>query len=124
MNLIDHILALTIFILVDYIYLSSVSGFFNKLVKKVQGTTIKLRYEGAIMCYILLYFGLYHFVLRNPKKKLKDRLIDAFVLGLVIYGVYETTNYAILKNWDINAVIIDTFWGGCLYAITTYIVTN
>jgi uncharacterized membrane protein len=47
---------------------------------------------------------------------------DAFLLGIVIYGVYETTNYALFKDWSILTVIIDTLWGGTLFAITTYIV--
>ena len=47
---------------------------------------------------------------------------EAFLLGIVIYGVYETTNYALFKNWSILSVIIDTLWGGLLFASTTYIV--
>ena len=45
--------------------------------------------------------------------------MDAFLLGIVIYGVYESTNYAILKNWNIKAVALDTLWGGILFALTT-----
>ncbi len=41
---------------------------------------------------------------------------------MVIYGVYETTNYALLKNWSILTVFIDTLWGGLLFAFTTYII--
>ena len=48
-------------------------------------------------------------------------LIDAFILGIVIYGVYETTTYAILEKWSPLAVILDTFWGGLLFTLTTYI---
>jgi len=43
-------------------------------------------------------------------------------LGIVIYGVYETTNYALLKDLSILTVIIDTLWGGLLFASTTYLV--
>jgi uncharacterized membrane protein len=48
--------------------------------------------------------------------------MDAFILGIVIYGVYETTNYAIFDKWNIQALTLDTLWGGILFAITTKIV--
>ena len=45
----------------------------------------------------------------------------AFLLGLVIYGVYEGTNYAIIDGWKPWAVALDTIWGGILFALTTWI---
>ena len=48
----------------------------------------------AILCYIFLVGGLYYFVIKDRKP-----VFDAFILGLVIYMVYETTNKAILTNW-------------------------
>ena len=98
----------------DFIYLSAFSNFFNKLVKSIQGTTISFNAVGAVLCYILLIFGLNYFIIDQKKSWL-----DAFLLGIVIYGVYETTNYAILKNWTLQSVALDTMWGGILFAITT-----
>jgi uncharacterized membrane protein len=49
---------------------------------------------------------------------------DAFLLGLVIYGVYETTNWALFSKWSPMSVIIDTLWGGILFAATTYVTTR
>ena len=66
---------------------------------------------------VFLIVGINYFIIK-PKKSVSD----AFLLGIVIYGVYETTNYALLKNWSILTVIIDTLWGGILFAITTYII--
>ena len=43
------------------------------------------------------------------------------VLGLVIYGVYETTNYAIFKNWTLSTVLLDTAWGAILLGLTTFL---
>jgi uncharacterized membrane protein len=103
-------------LLLDAIYLSSFSNFFNTLVGKIQGTKIKLNIFGAIGCYMLLILGLNYFILA-PRKP----IADAFLLGLVIYGVYETTNYAILANWNMKAVALDTLWGGILFALTTKI---
>jgi uncharacterized membrane protein len=100
----------------DFIYLSTFGNFFNKLVYSIQGSVIKMNPIGAILCYILLIFGINYFIIDEKKS-----VADAFLLGLVIYGVYETTNYAILKKWQPQAVALDTMWGGVLMALTTKI---
>ena len=101
-------------LVLDFFYLSAFSKFFNNLINSVQGSPIKMNIVGAVLCYILLIFGLNYFII-TPKKS----LTDAFLLGLVIYGVYETTTYAIFKNWSIKSVLLDTLWGGILFALTT-----
>jgi len=105
-----------IMLVLDIIYLKIFSGFFNDVVTKVQGSKIKFNVIGGILCYTLLVFGLNYFIISKKKP-----LIDAFILGIVIYGVYETTTYAILEKWSPLAVILDTFWGGLLFTLTTYI---
>ena len=105
----------------DYIYLSSTSTFFNDVVKRIQGTKIKFNITGAIICYSFLLLGLNYFILLNKKLSKKQKLINAFILGLVIYGVFESTNLAIFDNWSIEALIIDTVWGSILFLLTTII---
>jgi uncharacterized membrane protein len=100
----------------DFIYLSAFSKFFNNLIISIQGSPIKMNVMGALLCYILLIFGVNYFII-DPKKP----LADAFLLGVVIYGVYETTNYAIIRKWKPQAVALDTLWGGILMALTTKI---
>jgi uncharacterized membrane protein len=106
-----------VFISIDFIYLNVMRGYFDNQIKSIQGSPIKMNYLGAAICYILLIIGINYFIIK-PRKSVSD----AFLLGIVIYGVYETTNYALLKNWSILTVIIDTLWGGLLFATTTYIV--
>jgi uncharacterized membrane protein len=106
-----------VFISIDFIYLNVMKGYFDKQIQIVQGSQTKMNYLGAALCYIFLIVGINYFIIR-PKKS----ITDAFLLGIVIYGVYETTNYAIFKNWSLLSVLIDTLWGGLLFASTTYIV--
>jgi len=105
-----------VFITLDSFYLNYMKGYFEKQVQDVQGSALKINFLGAALCYLFLIIGLNYFIIK-PKKSVQD----AFLLGLVIYGVYETTNYAIFKNWSFISVIIDTLWGGILFALTTYI---
>jgi uncharacterized membrane protein len=92
-------------------------GYFDNQIKMIQGSHVKMNYLGAALCYIFLIAGINYFIIK-PHKSVND----AFLLGIVIYGVYETTSYALLKDWSILTVIIDTLWGGLLFAATTYIV--
>ena len=101
-----------IFVLIDSLYLKLVSSVFNKQIKLIQGTKIKLDIPSTILCYLFLTLGFYYFLINKKSNKL-----DAFLLGLFIYGVYETTNKAILKDWKWETVILDTIWGGILFLL-------
>jgi len=103
-----------IILLSDSIYLSITKSIFNKLVKKIQGENLEINMKGAIMSYSLIIFSLYYFIIRENKKPL-----DAFLLGLSIYGIFDATNIAIFKNYDSYIAYVDMIWGGILYALTT-----
>jgi uncharacterized membrane protein len=105
-----------IFVSLDFVYLSSIKNYFLNQIKKVQGSPVSVNFLAIIICYIFLIIGINYFIIK-PKRSVQD----AFLLGLVIYGVYETTNWALLKNWSVITVIIDTLWGGTLFALTTYL---
>ena len=111
------LLSAIVMISLDFVYLTVMKGYFNNQVKRVQGTSLQINYLGAAICYIFLITGLNYFIIK-PRKS----VTDAFLLGIVIYGVYETTNYALFSNWSIISVIIDTLWGGLLFATTAYVV--
>jgi uncharacterized membrane protein len=94
-------------------------GYFEKQVQLVQGSPLKVNLLGAIICYIFLITGLNYFIIK-PNRSIKD----AFLFGLVIYAVYETTNLALFIKWSWLTVIMDSLWGGVLFALTTLIVTK
>ncbi len=106
-----------ILITTDFVYLNLIKNYFLNQIELVQGSPPKINYLGVALCYIFLIVGINYFIIK-PHKSVND----AFLLGIIIYGVYETTNYALLKNWSILTVIIDTLWGGLLFAFTTYVV--
>lgn len=105
-----------IMLLLDSVYLITFSNFYNNIIKNIQGEKIKLNIISALFVYLFLIYGLNYFILNQSK----TTLIDAFILGVIIYGVYEMTNYAIIKKWSPYAVVLDTVWGGILYTLVTY----
>ena len=106
-----------LFIFIDSVYLQVVRPYFEKQIQDVQGSAVTVNFLGVALCYIFLIIGINYFIIK-PRKS----ATDAFLLGIVIYGVYETTNYALFKKWSLLTVFMDTLWGGLLFAITTYIV--
>ena len=105
-----------LFVLIDYFYLSNISTYFNNQVNIIQNSPIKLDFYAATICYFFLVLGLYFFILKDKKSPL-----HAFLFGLILYMVFETTNKALFKNWKWETVLIDGVWGGILYYLITTI---
>lgn len=105
---------LIIMLALDSIYLFFTKDLFGEMVAKIQRTAMQTRLGGAVVVYLLLAVGLYYFIIK-PRRS----AWEAGLLGLVIYGTFDFTNYAMLKNYDIAIGIMDTIWGSILFATTT-----
>ena len=91
--------------------------YFNKQIKTIQGSDIKVNIIAVGITYVFLIFGINYFIIQ------KNRSVkDAALLGLVIYAVYEFTNLSLFKNWSYLTAFIDTLWGAILFGLTTGIV--
>lgn len=51
-----------------------------------------------------------------------DPRLLGFIYGLIIYGVYNFTNYATLYKYNLKVVFTDTLWGGLNIGLTTLLV--
>ena len=111
-DVISFIKVAGIMLLVDIVYLQVISGYFNRVVKSIQGTPISMNLLGASLSYITMAFALYYFVLRE-----KRSVFDAALLGLCVYGVFDFTNKALFTNWDWTTIGIDVLWGSILFGI-------
>lgn len=109
-------LAAMILIILDFMYISFIKNIFTAQIQNIQHSKVVVNWIGIILCYVFIIASLHYFILW-PKKS----VLDAFILGLLTYGIYETTNYALFKDWSFTIVVIDTLWGGVLFALTTYI---
>jgi len=114
--LLQFFITFVVFVTLDSIYLTSMKGYFDNQVKLIQGSVIKMNLVPAVLCYISLVFGVYYFIIKERKP-----LLDAFLLGLVIYTVYEFTNWALFNSWKPMTVVIDSLWGATLFTLTTAI---
>jgi uncharacterized membrane protein len=103
-------------LILDAAYISLNQRAFENQVASVQRVILQVKPLGAIICYFFLIFGLNYFIISK-----KRPLIDAFLFGLIIYAVYDSTNYALFKQWKPLLAIMDAVWGGSLFALTTFI---
>lgn len=114
-----YIITAILILLLDFIYLTAIKKYFNYQIRIIQGSDIKINYIGAILSYVFIIFGINYFIIKD-----KRSVFDAFLLGLVIYTIYEATNLALFKNWKLLTVLIDSIWGGILFALTTFIISK
>lgn len=112
----DLIKIFIVIVLIDLVYLYLIKSKFKEMVKSIQIIPLKMNYIGAIIAYLFLSIGLHKFII-EPKKDLNE----AFLLGIVIYGVFEGTSMAIFQNWDIKILLVDIFWGGTLFYLSAMV---
>ena len=101
----------------DSVYLSLNRVFLESSIRRIQNAPLQINYVGLVLCYLILVTGLYYFIILPNRSYL-----EAFLLGVFVYGVYETTNYATLTKWKPELVVIDTLWGGVLFSLTAFLV--
>jgi uncharacterized membrane protein len=122
---------ITLFTLfIDFIWLFLNYNNYNRLVNKVQGSSISINFIGAILSYLTVIIGLFFFSIPMIQYKLKENknqslfllcLIYGGGLGLIMYGIFNTTNIGIFKNYEPFVATIDTLWGTFLFTISSYI---
>lgn len=113
---IKYLVILILVLLIDLCYLSIVQSTMLKVIKNIQNKPLKIKWTYFILCYLIISFTIYYFVIKERKS-----ILYSFILGFCIYGIYETTNMTILTNWKQNVVILDTIWGGVLFSLVNYI---
>jgi len=113
------ILTFILLFIFDLIFLYLSKKIFNKQVILIQGKPIKIKLVGFVITYLIMMFGYYYFILKDKKST-----IDAFIYGIIVYGVFEFTNYTIFDKWNIKTIIVDVSWGAIVHAIITYIHNN
>lgn len=74
-----------------------------------------LKIVSAIICYLIMGFGIYYFSVKEKN------ILNALILGFVVYGVYNTTNYATMNKYSLKVTIMDTLWGTTLFTLVAYL---
>lgn len=113
-----------ILLLLDIPFIKQLKPIWDKSVLEIQKTPLVVNVKYAFITYIFLCLGLYYFVYKrvNRSNWKNDLLINGFLFGIVMYGVFDFTNLSIFSRYRLDIAIVDTIWGGVLMALTATIV--
>ena len=123
----SHIIATIVLLVFDLVWVGTFMGKkYQDQVQQVQNDKMVIRPLFAILAYLLMVIGLNLFVLPRIRKgyELQDSIKYGFLFGIVLYGVYDFTIAAVLKDWNISLAITDIIWGGIVYFLAAYIGTK
>jgi len=84
---------------------------FGTMIEGVQKSPMVVRPIFAAVSYIVLTLFIYFALTKS------NNIEEAFLFGFLLYGVYDTTNLATLKDWDTQVATADMLWGGLLMSI-------
>jgi len=100
----------------DTAYISVIKNDYLTQIQDIQKTVPNVNMVGVLLSYSLMIFGINYFIIQKNAS-----ILDAFLFGIVIYGIYDATAYALFSKWSVNLAIIDTLWGGILMMTTAYL---
>jgi uncharacterized membrane protein len=121
-----------VIIFLDIAWISLNFSTYSNSILKIQKASLNLRYEHAIIAYILILFSVLYVAIpftsqniKNSNNTIVNKLLQSFMyggaVGFSIFGIYNFTSLAIYKDLDVSIAITDTIWGTTLYTITTFI---
>jgi uncharacterized membrane protein len=125
----DPIFKITFFILLfDLIWLKLVMrGLFETQVSKIQsGREMRVRTIYAILSYLCMILAI-RFLSWPITHSFKDGsvfthpIFIGFIMGLVMYGVFDFTNLAIFEDYSPKVAALDICWGIALNIAVLYI---
>ena len=128
MNILLYLIFIILILFFDSIWLYINANSYKNLVMNVQGSSLEINPIGAILsylCVIIAIFGYIIPIVKEKNKKDNNLLYLSIVygggLGLLMYGLFNTTNIGIFKNYDYLTALKDTLWGIFLFTIITYL---
>jgi uncharacterized membrane protein len=87
------------------------------------GTKFDVNYPAAGLVYALMVVGFLVFISPSLHKwSYREAIFKSAVFGIVVYGVYDFTNLATLRDWPWIVAVVDVLWGAVLYSVTTLVV--
>jgi uncharacterized membrane protein len=118
-NLISYAAALVVFVVIDMVWLGTMSGRFYK---PILGDLLLSQFNmaAAAAFYLLYPIGLVIFAI-NPALKgggVSTALLNGALFGFFTYATYDLTNQVTLRNWSSLLTTVDIVWGSFLGAVT------
>jgi uncharacterized membrane protein len=122
------VISVFLFLLFDNLWFKfSYEHIYQPMFKEINNEDYKLQILPGLYAWILLGLSIILFVL-PLSKSLSYSFYYGCLIGLIIYGVYNGTNKATIKNYSDKVFIYDNIWGvfvsGLVSSIVFYIQQN
>lgn len=121
------IAAFIVLVLLDLIWFRLFMGtFFRQELASIARPAGQTSIPSALAAWALLSVGIVFLVLPRiaPGAVWWHALLWGALFGLVVYGTYDFTNYAILKDYPFRFLAVDVLWGTVICGITTLAVSR
>ena len=122
------LLTILLIVAIDFLWIGILNqGLYKSAIESVQKTKFAVRYFPGLIVYIaialIVNFWIIPFVKQNKDKKntFYHPFVNGFLLGTLIYAIFDFTNMAIFSNWSYSVSILDSLWGGVLTGTITSI---
>lgn len=127
--LLQFLLSLAVFTLLDVVWFTVVLQryFFDSIAHllNIQDGHVELRWLPAFLVYVFLSLGVVVFVLPPSILSIDASIfVRGALFGFVVYGVYETTNGALLLKWPTSFIIVDILWGALATGVASWVVAT
>ncbi len=119
------ILTLIIMGVLDILWIKMMTPFYVQQIghlAKLKDGLFEMKLAPAVWVYTMMVVGLVIFVYPAAKDEPMQAGILGAMMGLVMYGVYEGTNAATLRDWPLKMIVVDTLWGMFLCGFTAGVV--
>lgn len=83
---------------------------------------LQIIYWAGFGVYLILALALTVFVYPKIEGNAFNALLFGAMMGFTVYGVYDLTNHATLKEWPLSLMAIDMAWGTFLCATCMWVV--
>lgn len=109
-----------IVVAIDFLWLGVImAGFYKSelgpLARRVGDSLAPVKWA-AVAVWLLIPLGIILFAL--PRISASDPYLTGvgwgFLYGIILYAVYDLTNYALLDRWSLKMTVVDILWGGVL----------
>jgi uncharacterized membrane protein len=94
----------------DAVWLTFRYSYHASLFQSIQKSPLEVRIVPAFLIYLLLPFALYIWAIQSSKS-IGQAAAKGALVGGIMYGFYDLTNYATLTKWTLEMSIIDVLWG-------------
>jgi len=101
-----------LFFVVDMFWIRTIMGGFYKteMNQFFRFNMQPIHQTVGIFVWFLLVLGLFYFVL-PMSTSLSSALLGGLIFGLVVYGVYDLTNFVVINHWSLKLLLVDLVWG-------------